>query len=446
LILGAHRPDQVCIIHARRRTTVQLYDAVKNVIPDTRLRDVIYPARTSMIDSSEEIAKDVLAIGRINSVPTLLQVLCETTGMRFAAVARVTDCTWTACAVHDDINFGLVPGGQLDVSTTLCAEVRQSRTPIVIEEASSDPRYCNHHTPRLYKIESYVSVPIVLADGSYFGNLCAIDPAPAKVSDPRVVSMFNRFAELIAQNLENDAARNSAVSALLDERAASELREQFIAILGHDLRNPLAAVAMTGEVLLRRLTDPELVALASRIKTNARRMSALIDDVLDFARARLGGGIGIRMNEVHHLETALTAVVRELQDAQPGRTITTDLQVPGRIICDIDRIQQLASNLLSNALTHGSADRPVTIKAIVESDELVLSVWNDGEPIPQNNIGKIFAPFWRRSTAANRHGLGLGLHICSQIVHAHKGTIGVTSSRERGTEFTVRLPSNATGA
>ena len=202
---------------------------------------------------------------------------------------------------------------------------------------------------------------------------------------------------------------------------------------------------MTGEVLLRKLTDPELVALASRIKTNARRMSTLIDDVLDFARARLGGGIGIRMEEVHHLETALIAVVSELQDAQPARTITTDLQVPEKIICDIDRVQQLTSNLLSNALTHGSVDQPVTIKAIVESDELVLSVWNvTGEPIPQNNIGKIFAPFWRRSTAANRHGLGLGLHICSQIVHAHKGTIGVTSSRERGTEFTVRLPSNAT--
>jgi signal transduction histidine kinase len=397
-----------------------------------------------MSDNPEEIANDVLAVGRINSVPTLLQVLCETTGMRFAAVARVTDRTWTACAVHDDINFGLVPGGQLDVDTTLCVEVRQSRIPIVIDKASSDPRYCNHHTPRFYKIESYVSVPIVLADGRYFGNLCAIDPAPAKVSDPRVISMFNRFAQLIAQNLENDAARHSALNALLDERAASELREQFIAILGHDLRNPLAAVAMTGEVLLRRLTDPELVALASRIKTNARRMSALIDDVLDFARARLGGGIGIRMEEVHHLETALIAVVQELQDAQPARTITADLQVPEKIICDIDRVQQLTSNLLSNALTHGSADQPVTITAVTDSDELVLRIWNDGEPIPEDSIEKIFAPFWRHSTSGNRHGLGLGLHICSQIVHAHKGTIGVTSSRERGTEFTVRLPLNAT--
>jgi len=96
------------------------------VIPDTKLGTAINPARASMSDSPEEIAKDVLAVGRINSVPTLLQVLCETTGMRFAAVARVTDRTWTACAVHDDINFGLIPGGQLDVNTTLSTAIARA--------------------------------------------------------------------------------------------------------------------------------------------------------------------------------------------------------------------------------------------------------------------------------------------------------------------------------
>jgi signal transduction histidine kinase len=388
----------------------------------------------------EEITNDILAIERIDAVPTLLQVLCETTGMRFAAVARVTEQTWTACAVHDDINFGLKPGGQLDVNSTLCIEVRESRLPIVIEKASSDLRYCDHHTPKLYKIESYVSVPIVMADGRYFGNLCAIDPAPAKVSDPRIVSMFNRFAQLIAQQIESNAAQRTAQAALLDERAASELREQFIAILGHDLRNPLAAVAMTGEVLARKLSDPELVGLASRIKTNARRMSALIDDVLDFARVRLGDGIGIQMQEVDTVESALTAVARELQDAQPGRTIEADIHVTRTIRCDIGRVQQLASNLVANALTHGSAHAPVKFSAGIDSNDLVLKVWNDGDPIPADSLDKIFGPFWRHSTAGNRQGLGLGLHICSQIVRAHKGTISVTSSEDNGTVFTARFP------
>ena len=129
-----------------------------------------------MGDSAEEIRRDVQTIGRIDAVPMLLRVISETTGMGFAAVARVTAGTWTACAVHDRINFNLAPGGQLDVHTTLCKEVREARTPVLIDHASLDPVFCNHHTPQLYKIESYVSVPIVLSNGEYFGNLCAIDP------------------------------------------------------------------------------------------------------------------------------------------------------------------------------------------------------------------------------------------------------------------------------
>ena len=155
-------------------------------------------------DRAEDIAHDVAAVGRIAAVPTLLRVLCDSTGMGFAAVARVSDGSWTACAVHDDIQFGLKPGGQLDVHTTLCKEVRSARAAVFIDEASADPVYCNHHTPRIYSIESYASVPIVLGDGSYFGNLCAIDPRPAKVSDPRVKSMFARFADLIGQQLDSE--------------------------------------------------------------------------------------------------------------------------------------------------------------------------------------------------------------------------------------------------
>ena len=391
-------------------------------------------------DSAEEIAEDIRAIGRIEAVPTLLRVLCDSTGMGFAAVARVTEGTWTACAVQDNIHFGLKPGGQLDIGTTLCSEVRESRTPIVIEQASTDPHYCTHHTPRIYSIESYVSVPIVLSNGEYFGNLCAIDPRPAKVSEPRIVSMFTLFAQLIALQLENDRKRDEAQSALLDERAAGELREQFMAILGHDLRNPLAAVAACGELLEKKSTDPALVTVAARLRTNVRRMSALIDDVLDFARARLGGGLGVEIDEVDDLDRALTAVVTELRDSHPSRAISCHIDVGRGIHCDSARVQQLASNLLANALTHGSAQGPVRFTAAINGDALMLEVWNDGDPIPPDSIEKIFEPFWRRSTSDKREGLGLGLHICAQIVKAHNGAIHVISTKEEGTKFTVRLP------
>jgi len=110
--------------------------------------------------------------------------------------------------------------------------------------------------------------------------------------------MFTRFAALIALALDNQMKRERDQSALRDERATSELREQFIAILGHDLRTPLQAVYATGELLERKLTDPALKGVATRIKTNVKRMSLLIDDVMDFARGRLGGGLGVRIAEV----------------------------------------------------------------------------------------------------------------------------------------------------
>jgi len=393
-----------------------------------------------MDDSPEDIAKGVAAIGRMDAVPTLLQVLCEITGMRFAVVARVTADTWTACAVQDDLHLGVTPGSRLAVDPTLCFESRASRAPIVVEHASVDPRCHTHHVPMLYHLESYVSVPIILANGRYFGNLCALDTRPAKVTEPRIVSTFNRFAALIASQLNRQMLQEQEHTALLDERATSELREQFIAILGHDLRTPLQAVYASGDMLVRKLTDPALLTLASRIKTNVRRMSALIDDVLDFARGRLGGGIGIELTEVESINLGLTTVVQEIQDAQPECKIISNIQVNRSVRCDLGRLQQVASNLLVNALTHGLPHSPVRITAQADEHDLVVEVWNAGEPIPPESLDRIFEPFWRHSVSASRNGLGLGLHICSQIVRAHEGSISVKSTREHGTLFTARLP------
>jgi signal transduction histidine kinase len=391
-------------------------------------------------DSAEEIAHDVAAVIRLQAVPTLLEVLCEATGMRFAAVARVTEKTWTACVVKDDINFGLMPGGRLDLETTLCVEAKRSRRPIIIEHASTDPRYRNHHTPKLYNIESYVSVPIVLASGRYFGNLCAIDPAPARLADTRIVNMFTRFASLIALQLEDEISRQEDQSALRDAHAANELREQFIAILGHDLRNPLQAVYSAGVLLERKLTDPALKDVAARIRVNVKRMSALINDVLDFARSRLGDGLGVRIDEVEDIDAGLNAVIREFRDGQPDRQILANISVTRKVRCDLGRVQQVASNLIGNALKHGSPETEVKVSAQAEDGDWVLNVWNSGEPIPPENIDKICEPFWRQSTSGNREGLGLGLYICSQIVRAHGGTLSVTSTPETGTSFTARLP------
>jgi signal transduction histidine kinase len=394
-------------------------------------------------DSAEAIARDVAAIGRIGAIPSLLKVVCEMTGMGFAAVARVSDNTWTACAVRDGIGFGLLPGGRLDVRTTLCIEARAARAPVVIDHASQDPVYFKHHTPRLYNIESYISVPIVLQDGEYFGNLCAIDPRPAKVSEPRIVAMFTLFAELIAFQLQDERRRQQAETALLTERATSELREQFIAVLGHDLRNPLAAVSSMADLIAYGEQQPELVEIGQRLQAAARRMARLIDDVLDFARGRLGAGMGVALAPVTDLAQDLREVVAELRQANPRRELIENYAIDGPVRCDRARLQQLLSNLASNALAHGAPDQPVRVDAFLDAGTLVLEVANRGTPIAPANLGRVFEPYWRPASSSPGGGLGLGLYISSQIVKAHGGALTVVSTGQEGTRFTARLPATA---
>ncbi len=124
------------------------------------------------------VSPAVAAVARIDAVPSILEVCCRVTGMGFAAVARVTEREWTACAVRDEIGFGLGVGGELAVGTTLCDTVRDRREAVAFDHAAEDPLYADHHTARLYGLQSCISTPILRADGSMFGTLCAIDPDP----------------------------------------------------------------------------------------------------------------------------------------------------------------------------------------------------------------------------------------------------------------------------
>lgn len=173
----------------------------------------------SMVEGSSAAqtppADAVRAVSGIEFVPTVLKLVCEYTGMRWSAVTYVTDDSWTACAVHDTIEFGLAPGSQLDVNNTLCIDVRRMLTPIMISHASKDPNYAEHPVPALHCFESYVSMPILLPDGSYFGNLCALDPEPRPVSDERTAAVFEAFASLIGVYLDVERQRDNAQVALL---------------------------------------------------------------------------------------------------------------------------------------------------------------------------------------------------------------------------------------
>ena len=387
----------------------------------------------------DDLQKDVAAIARIDAIPTILEVVCRITGMGFAAVARVTEDRWIACAVRDEIQFGLAPGGELKVETTICDAIRASGQAVVIDHVASDQDFCGHPTPAMYGFQSYISMPILRKNGTFFGTLCAIDPRPAKLKTPQTIGMFRLFADLIGFHLEAQERLIDSEAALLGERQTAEVREQFIAVLGHDLRNPLASIDAGARLLGKGKLDDKAQAIVTLIEQSVRRMAGLIDNVLDLARARLGGGLTLHRNADEPLAPALEQVVAELRSGHPDRQIDVHFDLVEPIVCDRPRIAQLLSNLLANALTHGTEAAPVIVRGAVADAILELSVANKGAPIPPAVAERLFEPFYRSSAGSDKQGLGLGLYIASEIARAHGGTLQVTSTSEE-TRFVLKIP------
>jgi signal transduction histidine kinase len=275
--------------------------------------------------------------------------------------------------------------------------------------------------------------------GEFFGTLCAIDPRPARVEAPEVVATFELFADLLGRHMDAEQRLAESEAALMDARAAAELREQFIAVLGHDLRNPLASIDGGARLLMKTPLNERAVMLVGLLQNSVTRMAGLIDNVLDFARGRLGGGFVIDRQADIELEGALRQVVTELRMAHPERDIQARFDLTEPVDCDSRRVAQLFSNLLGNALTHGAETAPIRVEARTADGRFELSVANSGEQIEPAAMEMLFQPFSRASLRPHQQGLGLGLYIVSEIAKAHGGRMEVASDPTE-TRFTFSMP------
>jgi len=244
------------------------------------------------------------------------------------------------------------------------------------------------------------------------------------------VTLEGRITQAAADQLHSDAV-------LTTQREDAELREQFIAVLGHDLRNPLASIAAGSRLLQTSKLDARSEMVVLLMQKSVVRMQSLIDNVLDFAHGRLGGGITLALSDLS-LEPTLQQVVDELQSAHPESAIKTEFALTKAVRADPVRIGQLFSNLLGNALTYGVTGEPVTVTVKTEA-QFELAVCNAGNPISALAMERLFYPFSRGEVRPSQQGLGLGLYIAQEIAKAHGGAIDVTSTPEL-TCFTLRMP------
>ncbi len=259
-------------------------------------------------------------------------------------------------------------------------------------------------------------------------------------ADDRDVEDLTRFNESIDQSLSKATASYT--------QRVDQARDMFLAILGHDLRNPLSAISMSAQLLSLVTDDKEEVAECGvTISRSATVMERMINDLLDYTRTRLGAGMPVKPAPMD-----MAALGRELfaefRTAHPDREIAFRKIGDLNGLWDSDRIRQALSNLLGNAIQHGSADFPVTLSLCGEEANVVMEVHNGGEPIPPGELPKIFDPLVRGSSAqhpkSNLPGsIGMGLYIAREVAKSHNGRIEVTSTVNDGTSFTVHLPREA---
>jgi signal transduction histidine kinase len=256
-------------------------------------------------------------------------------------------------------------------------------------------------------------------------------------SDDRDVNDLTRFNESIDQSL------GKAVSSYTSQ--VDQARDMFLAILSHDLRNPLSSIAMSAALLPEvGNLDAESLGFAKQISNNAKVMGRMIGDLLDYTRTRLGAGMPVAPAPMD-LGSLCRELFNEFRTAHPNRVIRFQFEGDLQGEWDTDRLRQAVSNLMGNAVQHGAESAPIELRLKGETTDVVVEVYNGGPPIPPGELPTIFDPLVRGSSAGkprhNRPGsIGLGLYVAREVAKSHGGRIDVISSEDAGTTFTLRLP------
>jgi signal transduction histidine kinase len=376
-------------------------------------------------------------------------LLRQITGLRVALVARVDDVSWTACAIVDGMGLGIQPGDHLDVSTTFCNVVRTTAEPLLVTQASVDARFVTHPAWRMYGVESYIAVPLNRRNGEPFGVLCALDPDPAPL-DEQQLKQFKLLASLIAFELEADEQEQHRTEQVDRERAAFAVRDEFLASVAHDLKNPLTSIQGFA-ALAQRLTDRGEAMPLDRLRVSLRniersavRMSASIDELVDLAHLRMNKSLELQPAPID-LMALVREVATEYQQASAAHPIT--VSGPESVVGTGDqaRLTRVIQNLLGNAIRYSPKGGAITVavERQVRGDAAwaVIRVTDQGLGVPAADLPRIFDQFHRGANVERQFsGTGIGLFSVRQIVEQHGGTVTVESTEGCGSTFTVVLP------
>ncbi len=400
---------------------------------------------------------DIEDIQSLSIIPTILDVICESTQMGFAAIARVTEDTWITCGVLDKLSFGLSVGDELDISTTFCNQVRKTDQIVVIDHVDTDNTYVNHPIPKQYGFQSYISVPIIKKNGEFFGTLCALDLKPNKVNNAKVIDMFNMFSGLISSHLDVVKTMNSQVD--LIKKKEDEL-ENYSFITSHDLQEPLRKIQFLTDLLEHNETrnlSKKGKKLFNSIKTSATRMRNIVNDLLKYSQNAPNPNL-LEDVKMHKLILRVEFRLIEIFKQNNSKLIINDL---GKLPVLPLQMEQLFFNLFSNSLKfkHPERDLVITINSTIASganfnvEKLLKDVEYCEIEVTDNGIGfdpiyseKIFKMFQYLKHSEDNKSTGMGLAIAKRIAHNHEGEIIATSIPYVSTTIKIYIPTTVSYA
>jgi len=385
---------------------------------------------------------DFSDLSQIDAVPIMLDVICRTTGLGFAAIARVTPDRWIACAVRDEAGFGFSAGSELPVDATLCKDLHHPGEIIVIDQVSTDAHYAGHAVPKRFGFESYIAVPIVLADGR-FGTLCALDRTPARVNTPEIRSMFGLFARLIAFYVEQRQQMSDLESQVAHRTAALDAERQSLRQLAGELQ---------------RIREDERQSLAREVHDELGQSLAFLSIELANARAAIRTGptgVAHALATLESMDASLNGVIHGVQRivsqlrpvvldllgfAAAATWLVTEFSNRTRIQATFEDLTdrplpegvpivlyRVLQESLTNVSRHAGATS-VTATLCYEGPSIVLRIRDDGRGI---------------AAAPVTQGTGFGLRGMMERLRAVGGELRLESPPGGGAEVVAVVPAYA---
>lgn len=440
---------------------------------------------------SPDIQHDIQHIQQINIIPTVLESLSTTLGLGWTAVSRVTDNQWIACSVKDELGFGLGPGDQIPFEDTFCKSVRNSGNLVVMDDAPNDETYCEHPIPKKFGFRAYLSFPITLPDGTFFGTLCGLDPESKKMNTPSVRKMFKLYSDLIGYHVYHQrelaaqlnsgevtvpeelpqhlAAQMNFISSLeknvvetvqdlvaqniLIERMRDDL-QRYTSISSHQLQEPLRKIQVISSLILDReadTLDPKSRKYFKRITKSATRMRDLIDALISYTQTAFQHG--------HFKSSSLEELLLKASGSLTHEIESTNatIELNGEVNLNVNeaQFQMLLEQVIGNSIKFAHPDRDP--KIIIEgrqishdfSSESVqalnrgycqVSITDNGQGFEPKSADEMFGLFRTIPGPGSKHGSGAGLAIAKKIVENHQGFIQAHGVPGEGARIDIYVP------